>query len=162
MQRVSDVMTRGVVILQEGDSLQKACQLFAQKRIHGAPVTDKEGRVVGILSEKDVLKALFAPGGGSAAPTVTRTEGAQGMGERAMMSSDSKLHLATASTKVRDLMSRGPVIAGPDEQLEKLAELMAAKRISRVPIVDADGKLVGIISVSDVIRTLGVVRMERI
>lgn len=120
----SEFMTRELVTVHPETSAYDAIVLLLKHHISGMPVVDAEGRLVGILSEKDCLKTLV----------------------------DAKYHdLPTAS--VKDLMSGTPQVVSPDTDILQVAEIFLRNRFRRLPVVDGD-ELVGQISRRDVLRSM--------
>jgi CBS domain-containing protein len=141
-------MVREVVTASENLSLLDAATLMRKHSISGMPVTDLKGRVVGVLSEKDIVRSL------NSALEIATPAGlldfVLGLGN---LRPDMKLvllneHLAVA--KVGDAMSPDPVTIAPDSPLDTAARIMRERRINRLPVVE-DGRLVGIVTRNDVI-----------
>ncbi|MEQ4300072.1 CBS domain-containing protein [Plantactinospora sp. B6F1] len=135
---IRDVMTTDAVAVPEDASYRTVVDLLAERRISAVPVLDPTERVVGVVSEADLLyKVEFA---GTAAehrrfPNRRRPEREKGEGRTA-----------------RELMSAPAVTTGPDTPLPAAARLMAEKGVKRLPVVADDGTLVGIVSRADVLK----------
>ncbi|MEU9627421.1 CBS domain-containing protein [Streptomyces luteogriseus] len=134
---VGDVMTRTVVALAAGANFKEIVRTVEGQRISALPVVDTRKRVVGVVSEADLLrKEEFrdsAPGRG---PRARPPEGLE------------KAQALTAA----DLMTSPPVTVHPDATLARAARLMARRKVKRLPVVDDDGVLRGIVSRSDLLR----------
>jgi CBS domain-containing protein len=142
--QAQDVMTRTVATVREDSSLSAAIALMLEKRVSGLPVLDQDDRVVGVLTEGDLLRRAE-----------TDTEKShQGWWKFIMgsghMAAD---YVRTHSRKVGDLMTRDPVVSDEEAPLDELVSLMERKHIKRVPIV-RHGLLKGIVSRADLIRVL--------
>ena len=122
---VRDIMTTGVVTVRPDTSCRELAVLFREHRVSGLPVTADDGTVVGVLSESDLL----------ALATGRHHRGQPAAGQ------------ATAG----DLMTRPAVTIGPDDLVRTAAQLMHSYRLQRLPVVDRDGRLEGIVSRSDVL-----------
>jgi CBS domain-containing protein len=131
---VKDVMTREVAVVGPATPVEEALHLLVARRVTTLPVTDDDGRVVGILSEADLLGHLLS-----------RDPRAHQIPVRAETEDPPRL--------VRDLMSGAPRVTRPDEDVSDLAAVMARHRWKSVPVVE-DGRLVGVVSRSDVLRAL--------
>lgn len=149
-----EIMTKPVISIKEDATLAEAVKLLNDNAISGAPVVDNEGRVVGILSESDFLEytqqiigqPLKFPydwlSNGQEVANIT-------VGQRGV----EVVELIT-STEINKLMSRDVVTFREEATFNQIVKTMAEKNINRLPIVDADEKLVGIITRSDVIKIM--------
>ena len=122
---VRDIMTTDVVTVRPDTPHQTVATMLRQHRVSGFPVTGDDGKVVGVMTETDLV-ALVA--------------GRYHRGHRAA-------EQATAG----DLMSHPAVTVGPDDPVKTAARLMRKQRLQRLPVVDRDGRLAGIVSRSDVL-----------
>ena len=122
---VRDIMTTDVVTVRPDTPHQTVAAMLRQHRVSGFPVADDDGKVVGVVTETDLV-ALVA--------------GRYHRGHRAA-------EQATAG----DLMSHPAVTVGPDDPVKTAARLMRKQRLQRLPVVDRDGRLAGIVSRSDVL-----------
>jgi len=122
---VRDIMTTGVVTVRPDTPYRTVAALFREHRVSGFPVTGVDGKVIGVVTETDLL-ALAA-----------------GQHRRRHDPGDQ----ATAG----DLMSHPAVTARPDDLVQAAAGVMQKHRLQRLPVVDLDGRLAGIVSRSDVL-----------
>jgi CBS domain-containing protein len=122
--RVRDFMTRSLVTLQPDMEILHAVHLLIKHDIAGAPVIDAEGRLVGMLTEKDCMKVAVSAG-----------------------------YHGEYGGKVSEFMTREVETISPDDGLVEAAKRFLKKRYHRYPVV-ADGKLIGQISRRDVLRAL--------
>ncbi|MEU8436122.1 CBS domain-containing protein [Streptomyces sp. NPDC029216] len=125
--KVADLMTDEVVSLAPGTAAKEVAKVLAQYDISGAPVLDDEDRVLGVVSQTDVL-ALTSPG-----------PPAQGT-------------VRTASLTVGEIMSAPAVTVHAEETAADAARLMTRRGIERLPVVDVEERLVGIITRRDLLR----------
>ena len=135
----SEIMTSTIHSVRPSDPLRKVVGLLCKNRISGVPVVDGKGRLVGLISERDVLEAMYPD-----RPELRqRRGGARGApGEREI-----------ASIASSEIMVGEVITAAPDTDILRLASLMAVNKIRRIPIVE-DGLLVGIVSQGDVYRAI--------
>jgi CBS domain-containing protein len=129
--RAKDVMTTHVVAVRSDASYRDLAKALRTNRVSGLPVVDAEGTVVGVVSQTDLL-------------TKGSTDTRRGWPTR-------RKHVATAELTAADLMTRPAVTTSPDELVTSVARLMSARRLRRVPVIDSQGRLVGIICRSDVL-----------
>ncbi len=142
MVMVQNVMTEKVISVNPGTSVHDAARLLSEHKITGLPVVDGENRVIGVISTADIL----APEGVKKESVLSRLmrrlrgkQGAEkGVGER-----------------VEDAMSVPPITTEPDADIKEVAAVLDLHRIKRLPVVDSDGKLLGIISRGDIVRAMG-------
>jgi len=136
---VDDVMTPDVVSVDEATSYREVVDLLVGYRFSAVPVVDAERRVTGVVSEADLLRKIeFA---GDEQPRLF--EGRRRRGER---------HKALARTAA-DLMSAPPVVAPAGTSIAAAARLMDHEGVKRLPVVDDQGRLVGIVSRGDLLKT---------
>lgn len=148
-QPVRDAMTVDVLTFRPDDEVTVAMAALVERSVDAAPVVDGDGRVVGLLSTGDLIVAE----GQVHVPTVISLLGAsiELPGERRRFEED--LRRAVGGT-VKDVMTSEPHTIGPDQTLEEAATLMHEHDVSRLPVVDGDDRLVGIIARGDVIRAM--------
>jgi CBS-domain-containing membrane protein len=137
-RRVSDVMTTTVVTVDRITPYQEIDRLLTRHRISGVPVLKMGREVAGVVSETDLL----------AAEDERRRQArmAGSIGRRWHLRKQRHVRL-TAGT----LMTSPAVTIGPDATIPAAARLMNTDHISRLPVVDEDGKLVGIVSRRDLL-----------
>lgn len=133
---VKDVMTTHVVAVRENASFKEMAARLREHRVSAFPVLDADNRVAGVVSEADLLakEALEYPAGGRVNGMLHHKEQAK-----------------AAGTTAADLMTKPPVTIGPNEFVTHAARLMYARRVKRLPVVDDDGRLVGIVSRADLL-----------
>ena len=131
---VKDVMTAEVVAVRRDATFKELAAVLRRYRVSALPVVDDAGRVIGVVSEADLLakEALADPGV---------------MAEVLHRKDVRKAEGLTAG----DLMTSPPVTAAPEDQVEQAARMMHFMRIKRLPVVNSGGQLVGIVSRSDVL-----------
>jgi CBS domain-containing protein len=138
-----------VLAFHPDDRVEEAARAMAERGIGGAPVVDGDDRVVGMLSDDDLIVADAR----LHVPTVITVLGAyiELPGERSRF--EQELHKAVGAT-VGEVMSRQPVTCRPDDTLEQVATVLHERGLSRLAVVDDGGKLVGIVSRGDLVRAL--------
>ena len=133
---VKDVMSTHVVAVRKFASYKEMAAMLRSRRISAFPVLDDDNRVIGVVSEADLLtkEALDGTVPGAFTGMFHHQEKAKAEG-------------VTAS----DLMTSPAVTVGPGDSVIRAARLMYRGRVKRLPVVDAAGKLVGIVTRADVL-----------
>ena len=138
----SDVMTRNVLSVRPEATIAEAIRLMLDNRISGLPVLDETGRLVGILTEGDLLRRGET---GTERHRPRWLEILMGPGRLA------EEYVRTHGRRIAEVMTRDPVGVSPDTPLEEIVALMERHRIKRVPVLDGDVP-VGILSRADLLR----------
>lgn len=144
--KAKDAMTSPVVTVYPDTPLEDVARWMLQRGIGSVLVVDKEGRLVGIVTEGDFLKERGVPFSTFRAPMLLgRFLGADGLEEV----------LAEARrTRAEEVMTSPVHAVGPEEPLSRVLELMLAYDINHVPVVDGEGRPLGIITRFDLLRLL--------
>jgi CBS domain-containing protein len=142
--QVKDVMTQKVISVQENDSVLKAARLMLQNRISGLPVLDKEGALVGIVTEGDFLRRSEI---GTQRRRPRWLEFVIGPGRLAAE------YVHMSGRKVGEIMTPDPQFVTEDEGLDAVVENMERHHIKRLPVM-RDGRMVGIISRANLMHAL--------
>jgi CBS domain-containing protein len=137
--KVKEVMTTPVRTITADASLKEAGALMAELRLSGLPVVSAGGRVIGVLSEGDILFKETAPA-------------KAGLLERLFTLPIPELEAKLAARTVGEAMTAPAVTIGPDRPVSEAAQLMLDESVKRLPVVDAAGTLVGIVSRADLVR----------
>jgi CBS domain-containing membrane protein len=140
-RKVSEVMTIEAVSVNEDADIEEAVRLLSGHRVSGLPVVDKENRVVGVITEADILYIMGMKRGHTFKDIVTRLLGESVPGNK-------------AGNTIRQVMSSPPISTTPDALILEVAGILEERRIKRLPVVDARGVLVGIISRADIVRAV--------
>ena len=139
-----DVMTNEVITVDENATVPEAARLLAENGISALPVVDKDHRVIGMVSEGDLLHR---------AETGTERRRSWWL---EMVSSTNKLageYIKSHSGKVKDVMTHDVLSVTEETPVADIAVLLETRRIKRVPVLH-DGKLVGIVSRANLVRAL--------
>jgi CBS domain-containing protein len=139
-----DLMTKDVVTVPPNTPVASPARLLADRGISSAPVTDPEGRLLGIVTEADLLRRLA---GAEDAPV--------GWLRRLFLDPDrqAERYARTHGLEAHDVMTREVVTAEPDATAEHGARLMEERRVKRLPVV-GDGRLAGVVSRADLLRAV--------
>lgn len=140
---VREVMTKKAVSVTKDADLQEAARILSERGISGMPVVDDQNRVLGVISEADILM-LAGMKKGHTFRDVLRT----------ILGEPVPARTANGDT-VENGMSFPPITSKADDDIAEVAKIFDEKRIKRLPVVDDDGHLLGIISRSDLVRVIG-------
>jgi CBS domain-containing protein len=135
--RIANVMTTWVVTVRPETALKQVAELLAARGISGAPVVDENRHVVGVVSEADILAKERWPRRRS---RLERLLGRDGL--------DTK----TTARIAGEAMTSPAVTIGAERRVDAAAALMLDRGINRLPVVDAEGLLVGIVTRADLVR----------
>ena len=154
MKTVGEVMTREVVTFRPEESVAEVARTLRGRGISGGPVVDG-GRVVGIVSEADLLRLLDFPQMRieTILPTpfdILELPVRMGLSLKELEERARR----TSATKVEEVMTREIVSIGPDAPIGEAARLMVAKGINRLPVLDREKRLVGIVTRGDLVSSL--------
>ena len=133
---VRDIMTVAVDYVTPGAPLRQAVDLMVQKRLRSLPVVGEKHEVLGIISERDIMRGLLPriPRAGESEPSAAA-------------------HAETEALRVRDVMARSVLCVSEEMGLEEAANLMINKDVEQLPVT-GEGKLVGFLTRGDLIRKL--------
>ena len=136
---VKDVMTTQVDWVEQDTPFAAIAAALRQFRVSAFPVVDDVGEVIGVVSESDLLAKLALGGGEDRMP-----------GMITGILRQHEMEKARGLTAV-DVMSSPPVTVMPEDTVEHAAKLMYLRKVKRLPVVDADGRLAGIVTRADVL-----------
>lgn len=140
-KHVSDVMTRKVVTLTDTMPVAEAWEMMLKNLLKALPVLNKNGEVVGILTDEDLLEKIGLQ---------QHLSIAERLDEKTLQAELESLR--TSPLKVADVMVSPAITARGDEPLGIAAARMAEHRIKRLPVLDEKGKLAGVLSRVDVLK----------
>lgn len=129
--KIRDVMTPQPICVREDDDLEKVVRIFVDKRFHGFPVLNRQGKLVGLLRDSDLL-SIFA-----------RRDPASRVYRR-----------------VGDIMQSPPPVIGPDESIQSAIMKTFADQTRILVVVDREGKVAGIVTRIDLIKGIRFREME--
>lgn len=135
--KAGDLMTTGAATTRPDASLAEALQTMLAYHISGLPVVDGDGRLVGVVSERDFLR-----GRDGRRPRWLDLLREEGTGPAAL-----------SDPRVGEVMTPEPVSIGEESSLDEIMQLMERHGVKRLPVVTA-GKVVGIVSRADLLRAL--------
>jgi CBS domain-containing protein len=141
---VAALMSTNIVSVLPSTTLADAVRIMIANRVSGLPVLESDGRLVGMITEGDLLRR-----------TELESEGKQPSWLKvflmpARVAAD---YVATHGRHVSEVMTPNPISINPATDLAEVARLMLHKHVKRLPVLEA-GRMVGIVSRSDVLRAL--------
>jgi CBS domain-containing protein len=145
---VAEMMTAKPIVVHPQTPIPEVLKLLAEHRISGLPVVDERDRLIGVISETDLM---WQESGVTPPAYVMLFDSVIYLQNPAKY--DRALHKALGQT-VADLMTLHPVTITADQSLPKAARLMHEKQVHRLPVVDADQHVVGILTRGDIVRAM--------
>lgn len=146
--RARDVMKKNVIFVKESDSVKDVLEILMGNHISGVPVVDKNNQVTGVVTEKDLLthkKGLNISSCIQFLESILFIDG-----DLNYSINQEKMMTLTA----QDIMSAPAYVVSLDAPTAEIASIMVNRHINRVPVIDKDRKLVGIIGRSDLLPIL--------
>jgi CBS domain-containing protein len=143
---VGDVMSRDPIVVHPETPLNDAIKILAERRISGLPVVNKDGNLVGVISETDLM---WQETGVTPPAYIMLLDSVIYLENPSRYERD--LHKALGQT-VGEVMTKDPVTVKPEKPLREAAQLMHERQIHRLPVVDHSGKIIGILTRGDIIR----------
>jgi CBS domain-containing protein len=145
---VADVMTPDPISVTPQTPLQEAISILAEKKISGLPVVDEQGKIVGVISETDLM---WQETGVETPPYIMFLDSVIYLQNPAKYNKE--IHKAIGQT-VGEAMSDRPITIKADKSVKEAARIMHEKKIRRLPVVNHESQLIGIITQGDVIRMM--------
>ncbi|WP_296646305.1 CBS domain-containing protein [Romboutsia sp. 13368] len=143
-----DIMTTDVIVAKKDDSIANVATLLIKEKIGGLPVVDEHNKVVGIISETDIMQKetdIESP------RVLNFFQGLIFLDDIKKLEDDMK---KVAAYKVEDLMSKDIITVNENDSFDYVANVMIKKSINRVPVVDKENFLKGIICRYDIIKAM--------
>jgi len=144
MLTASDVMTTQVITVTPGASVREIAKLLHTRQISGVPVVDPDNRVIGIVSEGDLIGHAEVVGEQHGSWLFNLFSDVRGL---------ARDYTKTHGRSAKDVMTADVITVRPDASLAEIAKTLVQHRIKRVPVVD-NGKLVGIVTRGNMLRAL--------
>jgi len=145
--KAKDIMTREVITVTPEEKVETVAGILARNRISGVPVVDSAGRLVGVVTENDLIvraKNLHIPFYITLFDSIVFLENPRRFNR--------ELKKFTAS-RVEQIMTNQVVTVDEETPVAEIASIMTEKAINRVPVM-RDGRLVGIVTRNDIVRSL--------
>lgn len=130
--KVSSIMTERVVTVGMDDTLETIREIFCQVTFHHLLVVEDDGRLCGVISDRDLFKAV--------SPFIDTA---------AALPRDD----ATLNRRAHQIMSRSPICVNPDTPIADAVRILLGEKVSCLPVVSKENKLVGLVSWKDMFRS---------
>jgi CBS domain-containing protein len=145
---VADIMTSNPMTVKPETPLKEAIAIIAKNKISGLPVVDEEDKLVGIISENDLM---WQETGVEPPPYIMILDSVIYLENPNRY--EKEIHKALGET-VQDVMTEKPITITADKPVKQAARLLHDKKIRRLPVIDEQGKVIGIITQGDIIRAM--------
>ncbi len=140
----AEIMTREVVTVSEDTPLAEVAAAMGRQGISGVPVVDRNHQVTGIISEKDFLSRMG----------LTQEKNFMSL-VAACLKSKGCVALPIKQKLAKDIMAAPAITVTAETTVQKIAALFTSRKINRVPVINADGKVLGIVSRGDLLYAYG-------
>ncbi len=141
-------METNVITVKPETTIQELAILLIENRISGVPVIDDSGKLIGIVTEGDLLHKQTSP----KTPAINLVLGGLAYMKEYQQYNDDLKKLAALTAS--EIMTKTLAIVHEDTTVKEISSTMVNKNINRVPVVDASGKLIGLVSRADILKTL--------
>ncbi|MHB1696884.1 MAG: CBS domain-containing protein [bacterium] len=148
MTSASDIMTKGVIVLNEEDEIKKASDIFLKNKINAIPIINSDNKLSGIVSETDLVyqeSNLHIPTVFTIFDSIFYLESSKHFKE--------DVDKITA-TKIKDIMNKDVFYVKGDEDIYSLATVMADKKFYSIPVVNDSMEIIGVVSRYDIIKAM--------
>lgn len=143
-----DIMTEKVITIKKESSIEDLSEILLKNKISGVPVIDDDGKIEGVVTEADIIVQdtdMHFP------RYFKLLDGIIYLDSLNRFRDSLKKHLAT---KVEDIMVTKVRTISPDTTISDIAELMLRQKINRLPVVDEEDKVIGIVTRADIVRSM--------
>ena len=151
MQTAKEIMSKPALSARETDTVKAVLELLAEKRISGVPVVDEDGKVIGVISDTDIIRYAHQI---SVVPLSNLSGWISPYVEISDLASMRKGFDLLHRTDVSQIMTKKVYTVHEDDPANEVAELMNRRKINRVPVVDSEDKLKGIVTRSDMVQCM--------
>lgn len=142
--KVSELMTREVMTIPPEMSVREAAKILFEREISGLPVADQQNNVVGMITEKEIISMALP-------------KFAEQFGDFDIILDETPFEKKLAEAdkiKVKDVMRKDVLCVSEDTSVAEVARLMIAKKARRIPVLDKNRKLAGIIARADIVKKI--------
>ena len=147
-----EIMTKDVIAVQDDESIKNLFQIMDKNNILGVPVIDCKNKLIGIVTETNLIQhftTLKNP------KSINILGGILYLDSTEDFNKNLKSHCAEY---VKDIMTKDVISVNSDVKLKNIINLMSEKNINRLPVIDNQNKLIGIITRSDIVHQLAKIK----
>jgi CBS-domain-containing membrane protein len=148
MLKVKDIMSTNIISVKPETEIIEAAKLLLENRFNGLPVVNDAGKVVGIICQSDLIAQQ------KSIPIPTLFSFLDGFIPLTSLKKLENEIQKIAAITVADAMTKQPITVKADTSIETLATMMADKKLYTLPVLDNDGKIVGIVGKEDLLKTI--------
>jgi CBS domain-containing protein len=144
--RAKEIMNSNVITVNQEMTVDEVVKILLDHRISGVPVLDEAGKVTGIVSETDLIyreKNLHTPSFISILQGIVFLESTKDLEHQVKK---------MAAYKVKDVMTKNVITVSEETDLNRIVDIIIEEKVNRLPVVDREGKLLGIITRSDILK----------
>lgn len=141
--KVKDIMITDVKSVRPDTLVSHALTLLSEYEMSGLPVIDTDNKLVGMFTEKDIIRYIL-PGYVGQVGSFIYQENPKAI--------KNKVNELLSESKVSDVMRRDVITVGPDAPLSEVARIILTEKIRRLPVVDNEARVIGIIARQDIVK----------
>ncbi|AFZ47869.1 CBS domain containing membrane protein [Cyanobacterium stanieri PCC 7202] len=145
---VADIMTPSPITVNPDTPLKEAITILAEKKLSGLPVVDKNNKLVGVISETDLM---WQETGVEPPPYIMILDSVIYLQNPNRY--EKEIHKALGQT-VGEVMTNKAITIKSDDSVKRAAQILHEKKIGRLPVVDGNGNVVGIVTQGDIIQAM--------
>lgn len=149
--KAKEIMTHPVISIKEDQTLEEAINLLAKQKFSGVPVVNDDNKVIGILSDSDIIRYSHQA---KVIPFMDLSGWISPHTDISDLATVRKGIDMLSTTKAGEVMTKKVYTVREDADLTEVARLMNRRNINRVPVVDDEGRLIGIITRADMVRVM--------
>jgi len=138
-----DIMNEKVVSVTPGDTLEDVVKVMSAAGVSGVPVVEADGKVLGVISEKDIIRRML---GGKSGSIMTLMAGC--------LRAEGCMCMRVRDLKADAIMTSPAVTVRVDATLAEMADILSGRKVNRLPVTDNEGRLLGILARNDIVNAM--------
>jgi len=151
MYKAKDIMSAPAISITENHTLQEVLELMAENNFSGLPIVDSDNKVIGIISNTDIIRYSQQS---SVIPLSNLSGWISPYANITDLASVRKGFEMLNKTKAGQIMTKKVYTVSQDTDATEIAQLMNQRKVNRIPVVDSEGKLVGIVTRGDMVQCM--------